>query len=716
MKSEITSENDYIINQWETHFDNMRNRKLAIYGIGKNTKIILDNFLSDNIVGLMDEVRTGESIYGKPIISIDEALALGIDAIVIVARTGNVRIIYRRIADVCAANSIDVFDISGKVVGIDFFEEKSFEKYAEITEKILKGKIDKADVVSFDIFDTLLMRRVLYPRDIFVLAGRRIGADFDKQRVNVEMELYREGKHPSIYDIYHRINGASPAIEIELESQFLIRRESIAAMLQYAREEGKSVYLVSDMYLPKEVIKNLFDGLGIYVEEENILVSCDYGVSKSSGLFDVLRSKVGAKRILHIGDNLEADIESAKRYGIDDTFRVESALSMLEDSYASEILKYDNTLPNRLLIGEFVGKQLNNPFLFSKSRGRFILNDTYEMAYSLIAPLIYCFFGWMTKKACDLRLERILLSSRDGFVIEKIYELIQSKGVDLPPMEYFYSSRFVSVLAGAIDDEDILHAVRLAYAGKTEELLKQRFHLTDNEILARGDLEDENYILLHKDVIMRHAETARKQYKTYIDKLDIPCGANVGFFDFVSSGTCQKALDNFVDFKLVGLYFIAMNSETEYKSDVKINTMFGTLNVFANVYERYYNILENYFFLENIVTSYEPTLSGFDDYGNPVFIAERRTEKQLQTLRQIHGAILDYVNDSKIELGIIGEVDPAVPDFLLNLLQPQFSLIDTDYFDNEEIEDEFCNRTFSLSDTIKSKSKNQLRRYGSTLN
>jgi len=537
------------------------------------------------------------------------------------------------------------------------------------------------------------MRRALYPRDIFALTGRQIGTDFAKRRINAEMELYHEGKHPTIYDIYERIGNVSPDIELELESQYLIRRESMAKMLQYVHETGKAVYLVSDMYLPKQIIKSFLDRLEIPVEVGNILVSCDLQVSKPSGLFDVLRQRVGAKRVLHIGDNFEADIESAQRYGIDDTFHIESSLSMLEDSYASEILRHDSTLSNRMLIGEFISKQLNNPFLFSQTQGKFLISGTYEMTYSLIAPLVYCFFGWLTKKAHELQLERILLSARDGFIIEKIYDLFKARGENLPPMVYFYSSRAAAVLAGVLDDEDILYAARLAYAGKIEDMLKQRFNLTDSEILPREDLDDASYILLHRDVIMHRAKTARTQYETYISKLGIPSGAKVGFFDFVSLGTCHKALANFVDFDLVGLYFAAIGNETNYKPDTKIITMFGTLNAF----EKTCNLLENYLFLENIIASHEPMLQGFDDDGNPCFMSERRTERLLQTLRKMHGALLDYANNSKIELSDISEADAALPDFLLGLLRPQFSMIDIDSFDDEEVADEFCNRTFSLS-------------------
>jgi predicted HAD superfamily hydrolase len=675
----------------------MCERKLVIYGIGKNTQIILDNFDCNNIVGLMDEARADEIIYGKRIISVDELTKIGADAVIIVARASIVKIIYRRIADVCRVNAIDVYDISGRLVHFDITVEKSFDKYIEINVEALKAKIDKADVVSFDIFDTLLMRRTLYPHNIFELAEKQISGGFAKRRINAEMELYAESKHPTIFDIYNRLDGVLPETELRLESEYLIQRESMCEMLKYSVDSGKAVYLVSDMYLPGDIVHGLLDKLGISVLRGNILVSCDYGAFKSTGLFDVLRKKAGTKRVLHIGDNLEADIKSAERYGINDTFHIESALTMLEDSYAAEILKNDTSLTNQLFIGEFISRQLNNPFLFSETQGKFAISNYYEMAYSLIAPLVYCFFGWLIKKSYELQLDCVLLSARDGFILERIYNMLRAGGHQLPSMKYFYTSRAVAVLAGIDDDQDILHAARLAYSGKTKEMLKSRFNLDENEICEQGELDNESYILLHRTAIMNHAQIAREHYRRYIDKLLIPDGANLGLFDFVSSGTCQKALSSLVKFNITGLYFASVSIGREYKSDSVVETMFGLFNVF----EKNYHISEKYFFLENIMTSHEPTLANFDECGNPVFVNVSRTRKQLQTLGEIHAAILNYVSDSKIAPEDIGNVDAAVPDFLLGLIHSQYSLIDTNYFDNETLADEFCNRTFDLSDTIK---------------
>ncbi|MGI6628900.1 MAG: hypothetical protein ACOX4K_11245 [Bacillota bacterium] len=692
MAQRIQSEKEYIIDAYQRHFKAMRQSKIAIYGVGKNTRIILESFDSDNIVGLMDEVRKGDIIYGKRVITVEEAAALGVDAIIIVARASNVKIIYRRIKDACIKHSIKVYDINGNILRQVITEEKSFEKYMNISSLVLKAKIADADVVSFDVFDTLIMRKVLYPRDIYLLAEKELGANFAERRIHAEMALYREGRHPNINDIYTRLDGLTPDVELRLESGYLIRREKMCEMLQYALNSGKTVYLVSDMYLPGDILKGLLDGLGIGIDRENVLVSCDHGVSKTSGLFKVLRQKAGKKKILHIGDNIEADIAAAVQYGIDDTFHVESALGMLEDSYAAEILQYDQKLPNRLQIGEFISRQLHDPFLFSRTNGKFSIDDTYEMAYAFVAPLIYCFFAWLVKKAWELRLDCIFLAARDGFILKKIYDHMRAEGTELPAMWYFYTSRAASVLAGIIDDEDILHAARLAYSGKPEDMLKDRFRLTNSEIIPCNVSNDENYVLLHRVAIMHHAAIARESYMRYVATFKVPKGVEVGFFDFVSSGTCQKALDNIVDFKLIGLYFAAINNETEYKNDVPIHAMFGVLNVF----QESYHLLEDYFFLENIMTSLEATVVGFDESGNPAFMEETRTEQQMQELNVIHNAILDYVKNTKITLQDAQLIDPNVPDLLVHFLQSRYSNMELGRFLGGELVDEFCNRTFKI--------------------
>ena len=683
----MISEKDFVIGSWEKHFSGYVNKKIVIYGIGKNTKIIIDNFESDNIVGLMDEVRTGEIIYGKPVISIEEAVSAEVDIIIIVARASNVNVIYRRIERQADENAIDVFDMNGDKLAQKINPGKNMKSFYACNEAVLKRKIEQASVVSFDIFDTLIMRRCLYPRDIF----RIIGEEFAKERIKAEAELYAEGKHPNIFDIYSRMgNRWSPQNEIDLEIDYLIARRAMVEMLNYAKAVGKKVFLTSDMYLPSETICRILKRLDINFDVENIIVSCNHGLSKPQGLFNVLKQKSDSSSILHIGDDYETDVLSAERYGLE-AFYVESAATMLEGSPGAHLLKFDGSLPNCLVLGRFIASQLNDPFIFERTQGKFEINSNFDMAYSFVAPLIVSFFHFMAERAIALDLDLILLGSRDGYIIERIYDIYKDR-LSLPEMKYFYVSRAVCVVAGLVEDEDILHAAHLAFAGSPKEMLKERFRLKDCDITERAAGENgDDYILRHRQAILDVAERERERYLRYIDTFNIKKGTKVGFFDFISSGTCQKTLSNIVDFDLVGLYVAAVNYTTDYKSDTVIEAMYKKLNVF----EKNHSISVNFFFLEHMMASHEATLSGFDDKGVPCYMPECRTEGSLKALDEIHRGILDYADQTYRDDW--QKVDISLPDCIVGLVSDEYAQMNTTYFSDEELNDEFCKRKFSLS-------------------
>jgi FMN phosphatase YigB (HAD superfamily) len=694
---EAFSEREYIINSFQKLFNHVGGAKMAIYGIGKNTQIVLENFDSGSIAGIMDEARTGDVIYGKKVISITEMIELGVKVVVIIARASNLKIIYRRIAAACAENAIAPYDINGNLISLETGEAKSFDKYKDINVSSLKRKINAAEVVSFDMFDTLIMRRALYPQDIFLLIEKEVGGNFALRRAWADTELIQRGQHPNIYDIYAYMGEFSPEQEIEYEFNLLVRREEVCEILDYALASGKEVYVVSDMYLTGGIIFDFLSRLNIQVKRENVIVSCDFKASKWTGeLFGVLREKVDNKRILHIGDNYECDIKRALENGIDDTFQVEAAVKMLEDSYAEELLNYENTLAGRMSIGEFISRRLNSPFLFAKTAGKFEITTNYEMAYSFIAPLFHLFFAWLVNRAKELNLDLVLLPARDGYIFKQIYDIFAKQNEKLPLMKYFYISRAAAVLAGIQNDEDILYAARLEYSGSVRDMLKSRFLLTDDMLFEQGKLNNDEYVLLHKEAIMRSVKKAGGNFQLYINSFNLSSGQLVGYMDFIAVGHCQKFLGNIANFTLHGLYFSTCDMQIDHSLQWKKDIIVDSLMKISNVFIKNNNIFEMQFLLEPIITSFEPTLLGFDEHGAPVFFKDCRDKNQLADLAEIFRGIVDYVKLSKVSLESLDAGHLPLVDLLVSFLKPKYSDIKTNYFDNIEMKDPFNNRTFSF--------------------
>ena len=240
--------------------------------------------------------------------------------------------------------------------------------------KTIKEKIKNSEVVSFDVFDTLIMRKVLFPEDVFELVERYAQkeglkvSEYKKLRIRSDYE----NPHilPTIYEIYDYLQVLGNITEdvkrkllnyeVEVEQNVLIRREDMMELFNYAVALGKPVYLISDMYLPKSILQSILKRLNIH-EYKDIFISCEYKKSKQDGLYTVFKKNMCEESFIHIGDNIKSDIEAANHSGIEG-FLIKSALELLKISTYSEILEYNLGLEERCLIGLAVSRLFNSPF------------------------------------------------------------------------------------------------------------------------------------------------------------------------------------------------------------------------------------------------------------------------------------------------------------------------------------------------------------------
>ena len=207
------------------------------------------------------------------------------------------------------------------------------------------------------------------------------------------------------------------------------------------KSAGKRIFAVSDMYLPKQQMKQLLEKAG-YDGLEDIIVSCDYFCNKSSGgLFKVLKNKVGfEKTIVHIGDNWNADIEGARKEHIDARYycscrnlgnvhRCEGMSALIRSAYDGII---NTTLHNGLT--------------------KYTLPWEYGFCYGGLVTLGYA--NWIFEQAKVDKVDKILFVARDGYTVKKVFDSIHS---DIPS-EYIYWSRLASL--ACISDNDRYYFLR----------------------------------------------------------------------------------------------------------------------------------------------------------------------------------------------------------------------------------------------------------------
>ncbi|MBC8019487.1 MAG: hypothetical protein H7X83_13365 [Verrucomicrobia bacterium] len=195
---------------------------------------------------------------------------------------------------------------------------------------------------SFDVFDTVLTRMVLRPKDVFHLVGQRLAAcpaelpprlcnGFWCARVWSEFMARRRSvaEDITLLNIYESLaldfglndSGRKFLAETELavESEVLVPIDGAAALLSAARADGAGLAFISDMYLPSGFIQGVLERVGLFLPEDRLYVSGELGKSKGSGnLFRHVLGDLGIPpgQLVHCGDNPVTDCRVPRALGI----------------------------------------------------------------------------------------------------------------------------------------------------------------------------------------------------------------------------------------------------------------------------------------------------------------------------------------------------------------------------------------------------------------
>lgn len=187
--------------------------------------------------------------------------------------------------------------------------------------------IERAEVVSFDVFDTAIVRPFLHHREMYYVLEKKLGyVKFHDVRINAEKTARKNlipkvKEEVNLLDVYDYINvDKNKAINEELTFDVTIcrRREFVFELYQHAVALRKRVVFTSDITYSKRVMQEILHQNGFDCYEE-LYISSESGLSKyCGGLFGKVLSemKVSGRRVLHIGDGHLADIKMARTFGI----------------------------------------------------------------------------------------------------------------------------------------------------------------------------------------------------------------------------------------------------------------------------------------------------------------------------------------------------------------------------------------------------------------
>ncbi len=636
--------------EFDKHFSKYKDHNIAIYGTGNNAKILIEGVKGYKFVNLVSKDCIGQVVYGKTVISLEEALKTA-SMMIIAATPSSTAIVYERIKEL-VPEQYPVFDMTGnRLEGMERYKNNA---YWDCNLEQLQNAIKGYDVISFDIFDTLITRTVLEPKDVFDMVEERLRLDgidlpYVRWRISAEEWCNEYIEAPSInqiYEVFQNQNSLTKELtekikklEYETELSLIVPRTVMKEVLEWTISIGKKVYLTSDMYFSKGEIQQFLVKANIHTDD-TMLISSEVGKSKAKGdLFSHLLDLTKTKSILHIGDNYECDINMAHNYGID-TYYVKRGYDILIESSCCFLLDQIRTKDDRRLLGYLVAELCNNPFELSASKGKICVRDYRDLACILL-PMTVLFMSEIVKNS--EKYDRLLFASRDGFFLNELYKDICKWENQLPPGIYFYASRSAMSSASVFSVKDIE-----VLSSKLKEDLNQnlkhffnlQFHvevpdmldITVGEAIDRCGSEGlSEELKKYSNKIISKSQVCRERYKKYIQALGIGDNEKLAIVDIITQGTLVYGLTNLMG-NNIGLVALGTSwIPNKYISDIKqVSSVYG--NVYVKVGDVIYSqsaLNELHLFLEMLYSSTEGQLYEFDQDGKPIFVDGTKYDEKL---------------------------------------------------------------------------------------
>jgi GT2 family glycosyltransferase/glycosyltransferase involved in cell wall biosynthesis/FMN phosphatase YigB (HAD superfamily) len=353
---------------------------------------------------IVDNNLKGKYEKDYTVITFDQFFVLGIKNLIIVDTVQNTGSLYECIRKECYYNGVSVYDYHGKLQEEEYKNIVKLDVgYRRIKQSDILCAINRCDVVSVDIGDTLLSHRYVYYSDFFGKIVKRINEigvnifDF-MQRVE---DIKKRDTYSNLRVIIEVIvSDLCLPIEyvdeiwlvvMEEAKKSFVPRKAVVEILKYAKEQGKKVCLVEDLpdyRLPDVIWKYILQEYGID-SYDDIVCSGTYWLHKEEGLYREVIKKYGKNlNYLHIGDKLDEDVIIPRYCGMD-TFWIKGPRDLFNsiDSIQLEQLEKPNV---RDLFERYVLKVYGDYYIISDVKSRVSQDESLEMAAKLQETIDFC--------------------------------------------------------------------------------------------------------------------------------------------------------------------------------------------------------------------------------------------------------------------------------------------------------------------------------------
>lgn len=449
---------------------------------------------------------------------------------------------------------------------------KDFGKY--LNDKNIK-------YISFDIFDTLVFRRVNEPIDIFSkMSSNKLikeifedGANFKQLRITAEKYARKTSikEEITLTEIYAQFNYLTKnqqkkllALELKTEQKFLFINSEIEDWIKLALAYNKKIILVSDMYLTKKQILQIILKDFTYIDKiDNIFVSSNLNKTKYLGtMYDYVLEQYSLKpnEIVHIGDNFLSDISSANNKNI-------NAIYYHYDYMYAEQIKHEKLylpdIKDTLYLRNLVA--INNPYKDDKNK------FFYHFGATIAGPIFWSFSHWLIKLCLKNNFYNIGFILREGGIFKRYFSLLlKQKKIDNKfHLKEIHTSRKALYIPSITDENYNINTTNLDFYRnwKIKDFYTQlglcisNKKLLEHENKSVDELRNSKTLiaLIIQDLtnnvhrIMDNKNSQLNLFLEYWESLNLP--QNSILFDFGANATMHKIILELTHQKYINVLF-----------------------------------------------------------------------------------------------------------------------------------------------------------------
>lgn len=439
------------------------------------------------------------------------------------------------------------------------------------------GRLGDNGVLSLDVFDTALTRRLGSPPDVFAEVEHRLIARFGddacgyaaiREMAEESARAVQRGRHgaeevtldqiyaeaPRLLPRFHQW-GEARDTELQVEREVSVGVPDILELTRRVQAKGKEFIFVSDVYLPTAFVETLLRTAG-YAGWSSILVSCECGATKSTGrIWDLVGKQYPLKDLVHVGDNTESDVVKPRACGI-------TALG-----YAR--VRSERRLGTRLTPAVVPYSLWQRASELKRARN--LLPESDEAQWRALgqgfgALVVGTFVKWLAERAQVYGLDRLYFCARDGYLMQRAWDVVRFARSVTIEARYLCISRMTLNLAAAAQESTRRRLSRSALSFLSSSLGQTSV----GTALARIDLDEceelttdverelggldvllsdtarvgafERVLARHTEVVYGALEARYASCLGYLRQEGLLDGARIGIVDMGWHGTLQRSL------------------------------------------------------------------------------------------------------------------------------------------------------------------------------